>query len=192
MDENGKFKLLHDKVSFKGRFISFVSRHFLNKETGKNDVWEMVERKTHGRIVCVLPVTKEGDLILVKIFRFPLKDWIIESIAGLMDAGPEEEISLARKEMAEESGYASPEVEFLCRGHFTAGLTNEELSYYVGLDAIKVGEPDLEDAEDIEVLEIPFSTASEFLREQQLAGVNVDVKLFGIISLMKEKYQGRF
>jgi 8-oxo-dGTP pyrophosphatase MutT (NUDIX family) len=189
INETDRIAIGGDRVSFGGKFIQIVSRAFRNKVTGKEGVWECVQRKnTHGRIVAVLPVTAEGNLILIESFRIPVKNWVIEPVAGLMDGGPEEEMLLAKREMLEEAGYESSQLEFLCAGSIGAGLSNDQMAFYVALNAQKVSEPKLEDEEDIKVISTPLCDAMGFLWRRSREGFLVDVKLFGTVALIRDKY----
>lgn len=188
-----KSKLIIEKdvVVFNGRYIQTIKRHFRNRITRKSGVWEMVKRKTHGRIVAVVALTPKLEVILTKIYRVPWKRWMIETCAGLADKKGESEISLARRELLEETGYAVARMEKIISGPFNAGLLADDIVYYLGVGARKVQEPELEDAEDIEVLKIPLKKLEYFLWHPP-RGTLVDIKLFAILSLLEKRFANVF
>ena len=58
-----KFKILKDEVVYDGRFVRVAKRYYKNQETGKIGIWEMVKRRTHGKIVGIIALTpkKRGN-----------------------------------------------------------------------------------------------------------------------------------
>lgn len=125
-------------------------------------------------------VTPDRQLILVKTFRIPLQSWVIELCAGLMDRPGITEEELAAKELREETGFQAEKIVPLMAGPFNAGLVEDYLAVYLGLNAVKVSEPELETGEDIEVISLPLAEAYNFLTNPPV-GVLVDIKLFGVI-----------
>ena len=77
-------KILNDEIVYNGEFIRTIRRHFSDKD-GKEKMWELIERKTFGRVVVVAAITEKREIILEKIFRVPFKAHILELPAGLMD-----------------------------------------------------------------------------------------------------------
>ncbi len=171
-----------EETVFSGKFISVVSRRFVNKRDGGKGLWECVKRKTHGRIVAVAAVTADREIILTKTYRVPAQAWVIELCAGLMDQSGESEVELAGRELLEETGYTATIMPGpLFQGPFNAGLLEDQMVVYLGLNAVKVIEPKLETGEDIEVLRIPLDKADHFLHHPP-PGVLVDIKLFSVVN----------
>lgn len=56
-----------------------------------------------GAAVHVLPVLQSGELLLVRQYRWPVRRWITELVAGGIEAG-EEPLEAARRELREEVG----------------------------------------------------------------------------------------
>lgn len=174
-----------DELVFNGKYIRVFRRHFRNRRTGMRGIWEMVQRKTYGRIVAIIALTQKNEVILTKIYRVPVRSWVIECCAGLMDKKGESEKSVARRELLEETGYAVSSLRELASGPFNAGLRDDEIVYYVGMDARKVQEPQLENAEDIEVLTVPLKKLPQLLLHPP-RGIRVDVKLLGMLYLLEK------
>ncbi|MDO8558547.1 MAG: NUDIX hydrolase [bacterium] len=181
-----KLHVKNDIIVYDGKYIQTIERHFRNRKTGYRGTWEMVKRKTYGRIVAVIALTPKKEVILIKIFRIPFKCRIIEACAGLMDKKGESEPDMARRELLEETGYEVSRLRKLVSGPFNTSMLEDEIVYYLGTGARKIQEPELEDAEDIEVLKIPLKKLRTFLLHPP-RGVKADVKLFGILHLLKSK-----
>ena len=55
------------------------------------------------RAVFVVPVTTDGELVFVRQYRHPVRDWTLEVPAGTVEDG-ESPLDAARRELAEEAG----------------------------------------------------------------------------------------
>jgi hypothetical protein len=58
--------------------------------------------------VNVIPVTASGELVLIRQFRYGIKEVYYELCAGVVDAG-EEPLDAAKRELLEETGYGGGE-----------------------------------------------------------------------------------
>lgn len=178
-----KIKILRDTVVHTGKFNSFIEREFIGVQ-GKKGKWEMVSRKTFGDIVSIAAVTPQGELLVEKIYRIPLKKYAIELPAGLSDRKGESALSLAKRELLEETGYAAEGFILAARGVFNAGRASDRMSIYIAKNAIKVREPEHENAEDITVIKVPLRTLDAFLARPP-RNCEIDLKLFGVLNLLQ-------
>jgi ADP-ribose pyrophosphatase len=108
--------------------------------------------RQHGA-AAILPVTPDGDVVLVRQFRPPIRDDLIEIPAGLLDVEGEDALTCAERELAEETGYRSTTTEFLGGVFVSPGSTD----HYVHLFWGRTGQaPEGPPEEDIEVVIRPF------------------------------------
>ena len=86
----------------------------------RKDTWEYIERKNISGIVGILPITEEGNLVLIQQFRHPLGKDVIELPAGLVGDIPSEADetleTAAIRELLEETGYQAQAMEFITAG----------------------------------------------------------------------------
>lgn len=174
-------RILRDEQVYKGKFLDLYRRIFVNSK-GEEAVWEMVKRKTYGPIIIAAAVTPEKELILEKIFRIPVKDYVLELPAGLMDREGESEEEAVRRELLEETGYAVDEVKLLIRGPFNTGMQNDDIAIYLGVNAHKIQEPQLDDSEELEVVKVPLDGLLERLTNSKT--VKVDIKIASILPFL--------
>lgn len=179
-----KIKILKDETVFDGRYVKTVKRHYLSR-SGHHKNWEMVKRKLFGKIVAIIPVTSKNEIILIKIYRIPLKKYVIELCAGLTDKKGETEIQAIRRELLEETGYKVSKIKKLIVGPYNSGLSETEMVIYLGVDATKISEPKLEESEDIEAMKIPLKKAYSFLTHLS-KGILVDIKIFSILFVLEK------
>jgi ADP-ribose pyrophosphatase len=89
----------------------------------------------HRGAVAVVPLTDDEEhVLLVRQFRTPLDDWLLELPAGLRDTDGEAEIDTARRELEEEVGCVAETVEHLVTLVTAAGFTDEAISIFLARD----------------------------------------------------------
>jgi ADP-ribose pyrophosphatase len=82
----------------------------------------------HVGAAAVVPVTPDGDVVLVRQFRPPVRQTLVEIPAGLLDVDGEDPVTCAARELLEETGYRHRTIEFLGGVYTTAGFSNEYVS----------------------------------------------------------------
>lgn len=166
-------EILNDETLHDGIYVRFFRRYFIDRKGNKN-FWEVFERKIPGHIVCAVPVTDKKEIVLEKIFRVPLKHFILDIPVGLVDIAGESEEDAVRRELIEETGYDAASFEVLGRFSADAGLQPTELVFFLADGAKKSGDPKLEDVEEIEVVKVPLDCLGEYIRKEKIM---VDMKL---------------
>jgi ADP-ribose pyrophosphatase len=159
-----------------GRFLRLV------KERG----WEFVERTNVTGIAVIVAVTADGRLLLTEQLRRPLNKLVIELPAGLAGdvAGEEDELLAiaAGRELLEETGYQAERMEYLAAGTTSAGLCTEIVTVFRAQGLKKVAAGGGVDHENIRVHEVPLDSLDGWLRQQEIAGKLVDLKVYAATS----------
>jgi ADP-ribose pyrophosphatase len=102
--------------------------------------WEVV---VQPGAVAVLPITPDGDVLLVRQLRPAVRDVTVEIPAGLMDVEGEDAVSCASRELLEETGYRHQTIEFLGGMYVAPGMTNHFVHVFWALtDHVQTGEPE--------------------------------------------------
>lgn len=143
---------------------------------------EMIER---GHAVAVLPYDPRRDeVVLIRQFRVGAwgagdDPWLVETVAGIVDAGETLE-NVARRETHEECGCDIEALIHLCTFYTSPGILTETTALYVGItDATRAGGiHGLEhEGEDIEAFVMPWHEASESLRAGRFRDAKVVITL---------------
>ena len=74
----------------------------------------------------MIPLTAEGKIVLVKQFRKPLEQVILEIPAGKIDPGEENQLeTTAMRELEEETGYRAGQLTYINSMYLSPGFANE-------------------------------------------------------------------
>ncbi len=96
--------------------------------------WEDPERERevvrHPGAVAVVAITPAGDVVLVRQFREPVREELLELPAGIRDVAGEPPADTARRELEEETGYRAGAVVPLGRVHTSPGFADEAIELY--------------------------------------------------------------
>lgn len=104
----------------------------------------------------VIPVTEDDRVILVRQYRFGIEGSTLEIPGGMCDEG-EPPADAARRELREETGYEAGELELLGSVHPNPAIQNNRCHSFLAPGVRRVGAPDPDTDEGIEVVEVPLS-----------------------------------
>ena len=190
MSENKALQIIDKQTVWEGRFIRMLLLEY-HDDKGKVRRWEAVERINCDGIVAIIPITKEGEVLMIRQFRPALNSYVIEFPAGLNDKG-ETLVDAARRELIEETGYMSETFELLAESPVSSGLSAEVLTVYLARDAtpaslsLRERHP-IEETEDIEVIRTPLTSVYETIEEFRGRGDAADLKIYGFIELARNR-----
>ena len=104
-------------VAFDGRWVRIDL-----EEWDALGTWEVAR---HPGAAAVLPITPDGDVVLIKQFRPAVRQVLTEIPAGVLDVEGEDALTCAGRELLEETGYRHAAIEFLGGYYASAGFTDE-------------------------------------------------------------------
>lgn len=125
-------KLTNSERLFEGKIIN-LRRDEVILPNGRTGMREVVE---HPGAVAIVPLTTEGNVILVRQFRHPIGQVILEVPAGKLDSG-EDPAACAVRELAEETGFTANMLRKLTSMYTTPGFSNEIIHVYLAEDLIE-------------------------------------------------------
>lgn len=181
-------RIIKREIVFDGKFLKISHRTFIDK-TGKERIWESVERKNiYGRIVIIFALTKNREVLIEKVYRVPLESYVLELPAGLVDKKGESETETAKRELLEETGFFAKKLIPVFGSVAAPGLTNSEYLYFFAPDVEFKGKSQTEDTEEIEVLKVPLNKLTGFLLKEYESGrVKVDDKILNLLPVLQFK-----
>lgn len=157
--------------------------HYLGRFLGLKEVdgWEYAFRTNASGVVVMVPVTDEGELVLVEQYRKPVANRVIELPAGLVgDKGDSGEgfKAAAQRELLEETGYRASSLEELLTSPSTAGMASEIITIYFAHGLQRTGPGGGDASEDITVHHVLIEDAPAWLQARQAEGIMVDHKVY--------------
>jgi 8-oxo-dGTP pyrophosphatase MutT (NUDIX family) len=183
MDRN-TVKIIEKKTLLEGKFLRFILTTYFDS-SGIIREWESFERVNCNGIVVIVPLTDNGETLLIRQFRPPVNGYVIEFPAGLNDRGDSLE-EAARRELLEETGYSAGEIVYLTEGPMSSGASGEILTAFLARGLKFKGTSEKDETEEIEVLKIPLNELDSKLSELRSNGNYVDLKIYGLIELAKK------
>ena len=148
-----KAKLVESRPVFDGRVIKLV----VDRVVLPNDIEAEFEVVHHRGAAAVVPVDSDGNVHLVRQYRYAPDDWLLEVPAGKRDAGEPPELC-ARREIEEEIGHRAGKIESMGWIWTTPGFTDEKIWLYLATD-LTPSEQALEDDEVLTVERMPLDAA---------------------------------
>jgi ADP-ribose pyrophosphatase len=126
MDNTLFEKTISKKIVFQGKILK-VFFDKVQLPDGKIATREKVE---HPGAVAIVPVTENNEVILVKQYRYPVEEIIIEIPAGKLD-DKEPSIECAKRELQEETGVINGKMILLATIYTTPGFSNEKMDIFI-------------------------------------------------------------
>jgi len=114
------------------------------------------------RAVLVVPVTDSGELVLVRRYRHPVRDWTLEIPAGSVEDG-ETPIEAAERGLAEGIGGAAREWRHLTTFYSSSAYVSLRSEVFLATGVL-LERPPPEQDEDVSVVILPVSEALERAR----------------------------
>lgn len=155
------------------------------------DTWEFSSRPNSTGVVGILPITDDGQLVLIEQYRIPCQARVIEIPAGLV--GDEKEFiheslsECAARELLEETGYHAGKITPLLSSPTSAGMTDETTHFFAATQLTREHAGGGTESEDITVHHIPLADIGAWLTEQQHAGLLIDFKIHACICLAQQQ-----
>ena len=138
-------KTLRSEKKHVGKVFNLVVDE-IEYPSGNRGIREVAE---HPGGSVVVPMLDDKTVLLIRQFRYPIKDFLYELPAGKLDAG-EDPARCAARELEEETGYKAETLAKLTAIYTTPGFCTELLHIYLatGLHQLPGGQR-LEEGEDL-------------------------------------------
>ncbi|WP_346663677.1 NUDIX hydrolase [uncultured Merdimonas sp.] len=167
------------ELAYQGSILN-VYRDYMEFANGNTAVFDFIH---HDGAAAVVPVLPDGRILMVRQYRNALERDTLEIPAGKLDAPGEEGIRCAARELEEETGYRSDQLEWLLTLRTTVAFCDEKIEIFTARDLKKTGQHLDED----EYVEVKAYTLEE-LKEKIFRGEIEDSKTIAAILAYEAKY----
>lgn len=173
-------KKLQSELKFDGRIIK-VYNDTVMLENDKQASREVV-RHTGG--VCVVALTDDNQVLMVKQFRYPYNKVILEVPAGKLNYG-EDPLECGIRELKEETGAIASEYISLGKMYPSPGFLDEIIHIYLAKD-LTFEEQNLDDDEFLEVYKIPLCELVDMIMKNEIDDAKTQIALLKTFVLTKK------
>jgi 8-oxo-dGTP pyrophosphatase MutT (NUDIX family) len=118
--------------------------------------------------VAAVPLTKDGKIILVRQYRHALGEVSVELPGGCVDDTDKSFEHAIARELAEETGYHFDSYEYLGKISANPSTNNNFLHMYLARDGVKMGEQQLDENEEIEVVILTVDEVKQLIKENRI------------------------
>lgn len=157
MSGQGPVEELGSDLVHKGRIFDVVRQH-LRLPSGLE---QQVEVVVHSGAVGIAALDEQGRLVLVRQYRPPARQWLLEIPAGRVEVG-EDRLAAAQRELEEETGWRARRWQLLREFYPAPGFCSELLSLYLAQDLHPAGDQRRAHDED-EEFELAHASPEELL-----------------------------
>ena len=172
-------KRMGRELAYQGTVLKVYKDH-MKFSNGNTEDWDFIH---HDGAAAVIPVMDDGKILMVKQYRNALERDTLEIPAGKLDDPDEEGIVCASRELKEETGYSSDDLEWLLTIRTTVAFCNERIEVFVARSLIP-GEQHLDEDEFVDVKAYKL----EELKEMIFEGKIQDSKTMAAILAYESKY----
>ncbi|NPA91129.1 MAG: NUDIX hydrolase [Chloroflexi bacterium] len=123
----------------------------------------------HAGFVIIVPVTSQGDVVLIRTYRYTVDDWVWELPAGGLGNRPGQSLlRVAQEELAEEVGGESPRWSYHGWFYVANGTTDIRGHLFLAEDVRLSRRPHRENTEVMEVHLVPAEKALAMARSGEI------------------------
>jgi len=172
-------KTIEKNEIFNGRIVK------VRKDKAMLDNGSIVDRELviHSGGVCVVPLTDENEVIMVRQFRYAFMEPLLEIPAGKLEVG-EDHRSAALRELSEETGAECTSFDFLGVCYPSVAYLTEKIYMYLAR-GLKFGKAHLDEGEFLDVERIPLEKAVRMVMDGEIPDAKTQIALLKTYEIIR-------
>lgn len=171
-EEKAPIETLSSRIDWECPYYR-VRRDAIRLPDGSDGVYNVVEAADS---VFIVPLTSDNRIVLIRNYRYTLRQWVWEVPAGSIKAGqsPEE---AAHDELREEIGGTSDKLQFLMKASTMNGIGKNYAHFYLARD-VQLSQPQHEVAEVITIHPMEIEVVYSIVQSGKMNDVSSMTALF--------------
>ena len=149
---------------------------------GSQGTREIVE---HSDCVCIVPLDEQNNVLLVRQYRKPVEESLLEVPAGGVESGEVPKDAVLR-ELQEETGYTADKLRHLSSFWTTPGFCTEMMHAYLATN-LRQSSLSQDEDEDIELIKVPLDRVPQMIRQGEIRDAKSIASLFMVLDLSRGK-----
>jgi ADP-ribose pyrophosphatase len=173
------YELLTREIIYRGKIFDLSSDQ-VRYQSGATVQVDVIHH--HGG-AAVVALTDKCEVVLVKQYRHPVGEYLLELPAGKLEPNDSPE-KAAERELEEEAGYQAEEWKLLSTAYPAPGYCGEKLFIYLaqGLKPVE-RRPDFD--EEIEVVYLPFEEARDLVYSGEIRDAKTIIGLLATENVLR-------
>ena len=173
-------KRIKRELMYKGSVLD-IYRDTMKFENGNTAEWDFIH---HNGAAAVVPVLEDGRILMVRQYRNALERDTWEIPAGKLDTPEESGLTCAIRELEEETGYYTEDMELLITVRTTVAFCDERIEIYTARN-LNATHQHLDEDEYIDVKAFTMDELKSMILEQKIE----DSKTIAALMSYVVKYQ---
>lgn len=181
-DEPVEFEILESRLAFEGRVWDVVSERF--DYLGQPLVRDFIK---HPGAVATIALNENRKILMIRQYRHPVRKYLWEIPAGLLDVPGEPLEAAARRELIEETSHDASVWEHLISFHPSPGGNSETITVFLATDVHPIAsdyEPTGEES-DMLVRWVDFDEAVKSVLASEIQNPSAVVAILALAARLK-------
>ncbi|WP_022823693.1 NUDIX hydrolase [Hymenobacter norwichensis] len=121
-----------------------------------------------ANVALVFALTADQHVVMVRQYKHGIGEILIELPGGVLDEGETSPLAAAQRELLEETGYASDDIEQLAEVSDNPTKDTNRIYFFLARNARLVAAQHLDETENIEVLKVPLADIEHMIFSGQI------------------------
>ena len=181
-DQPASFSVTKTEVPFVGRIWNIVRETFDYNQ--QSLVREFVQ---HPGAVAILAIDESQRVLLIRQYRHPVRSYLWEIPAGMLDVAGESHLDAAKRELMEETFHGAEKWELMQTFHASPGGNTEQIDIFLATEVKPIQTDYQREGEevDMEVRWVPFQEALESVTKSEIQSPIAVIAILGLANRLK-------